>query len=49
MFGASGQSKVYLVKSKIDGKEYALKYSGGGSMRDEKHVYSIKSEALLLN
>ena len=49
MFGASGQSQVYLVKSMIDDKEYALKYSGGASMKDEKNTYYIKSEALLLN
>ena len=32
MFGASGQSQVFLVRSKIDSKEYALKYSSGGAM-----------------
>ena len=37
------------MRSKIDKKEYALKYSSGGAMRDEKHAYSIKNEAFLLN
>ena len=48
-FPASGQSQVYLVKSKHDGKYYALKYSNGSVMRDEDQGDRIKSEAFLLN
>ncbi len=48
-FRQSGQSQVHLVKSKKDGKEYALKYTKEYDMRNEKNANHIMNEALLLN